>query len=322
MHMNSSRGNPKATPFLFRVTCILVFLAYGGMTSFSFADRLSDRLAPYLYADTRELVKLVEEAGALVEQQGTNIFSEFKVKGSKWFNDDYYFFIYNIDGYCVFHPVAPELVGQPLIGLKDMNGKPVIRLITDIGHRIESDAAGWVFYLWEERTQFIPQWKSSYIRKAIGPDGQTYLVGCGIYDIKMEQVFVKERVNKAAELLKTRGKEAAFIQFKDPAETFYFLDTYIFVMDMNGRSLVDPAYPTHTGRDMTRFQDAIGRYSIKEMIEKLHNSDEAWVQYMWPKPGEVLPSRKLAYVRKVVIDGKPLIVGCDFYLATPIWMKI
>ena len=28
------------------------------------------------------------------------------------------------------------------------------------------------------------------------------------------------------------------------------------------------------------------------------------------------------YVRKIVIDAETLVVGSDFFLATPIWMKV
>jgi hypothetical protein len=43
--------------------------------------------------------------------------------------------------------------------LRDMNGKPVVRLITEIGESPEKDASGWIFYLWPDKTQLIPQWK-------------------------------------------------------------------------------------------------------------------------------------------------------------------
>jgi signal transduction histidine kinase len=92
-------------------------------------------------------------------------------------------------------------------------------------------------------------------------------------------------------------------------------------MSIDGHSRVDPAYPTMAGRDLTSFRDAIGRPVVKEMIAKLRTSDEGWVQYLWPKPGASLPSRKLVYIRKITVDGETLIVGSDFFLATPIWMK-
>jgi hypothetical protein len=46
------------------------------------------------------------------------------------------------------------------------------------------------------------------------------------------------------------------------------------------------------------------------------------VQYLWPKPGGSAPSRKLIYVRKVTVDGEVFVVGSDFFLATPIWLRV
>lgn len=275
---------------------------------------------PYLYEDTKRLVSLVESAAGAIESKGQQAFREFGTKGSKWLNDTHYLFVYDLDGTCVFHPITPQLIGKNLIDLKDMDGKPVIRMITDIGRKPGKNASGWLFYLWEEQTQFTPLWKSSYIRKAVAPDGKAYVVGCGVYIIKMEKAFIKERVDLASELLKTRGKDFAFAQLRDPSTPFHFLETYIFVMDDRGQSVVDPAFPG-MHRDLTGFRDALGRPVVKEMLQKLTKSDEAWIQYMWPKPGGTLPSRKVAYVRKVKVGTEVFVVGADFFLASPIWMR-
>jgi signal transduction histidine kinase len=76
------------------------------------------------------------------------------------------------------------------------------------------------------------------------------------------------------------------------------------------------------GRDLSEFQDAVGFYAIREVLKKLAQANEAWVQYLWPKPGSSVTSRKLVYVRKVAAGGETLVVGSDFFLATPIWMKV
>ena len=48
------------------------------------------RLLPYLYADTRQLVMLVEEAAREVELRGDAAFPEFAVPGSRWFDEARY----------------------------------------------------------------------------------------------------------------------------------------------------------------------------------------------------------------------------------------
>ena len=304
-----------------RVILAAAFLAPGMILARSVSGSAPDKLSGYAYEDTRRLVALVEEAATLMEQKGKDAFRDFGQKGSKWFTDPYYFFVYKLDGTCVFHPVEPGLVGKNLGDLRDMNGKPVVRLITEIGESPEKDASGWVFYLWPDKTQLIPQWKSAYVRKAVTPDGRTYVIGSGVYNVKIEKAFVEQRVRMACDLLQAEGPDAAFHEFRDPATPFVFLGTFVFVLDMEGRTVVDPAFPTHAGRDLSQFEDAVGRRPMQQILEKLQTADDAWVQYLWPKPGSSLPSRKLVYVRKANVSGQTFIVGSDFFLATPIWMK-
>ena len=142
-----------------------------------------------------------------------------------------------------------------------------------------------MFYLWEEQTQLSPQWKSAYVRKAVAPDGKVYLVGSGVYNIKIEKPFIVERVKMAADLILSEGKDAAFPKLKDPASPYIFLNTYVFVLDAHGHTLVDPAFPSMAGRDLSELKDAVGFQPIKELLAKLAGSDEAWVQFLWPEPG-------------------------------------
>ena len=280
-----------------------------------------DRLSKYLYQDTRRLVKLVEDAATLMERKGTAAFAEFRRKGSRWFNDQYFLFVYDRAGTNTFHPTIPELVGKNLMDLRDMHGKPLIRFITDVCRNPQRDAHAWVFYLWQEKNEFEPKWKSAYVRKVVMPDGEVCAIGAGLYHLKIEKVMVQENVQSAVDLLMSEGKRAAFKEFLNPASRYSFLNTFIWVTDEWGRTLVDPAFPEKEGRDLTLFRDAIGRSLMKEIIDKLHKDDEAWVQYLWPRPGAVAASRRLAYVKKVRVGEETLLVGSDFFLASPIWMK-
>lgn len=281
-----------------------------------------DRLEPYAYESTRSLVALVEDAADLMAAKGQTAFAAFSAPGSRWFEGERYLFVYAPDGTCVFHAATPELVGRNLMALRDMHGKPMIQMITDIAKQPGKDASGWVFYLWTTDQQLLPQWKSAYIRKVVTPDGKTYLLGSGSGEIRIEKAFVKTRIKEASDLLATKGKDAALRQIADPASDFNFLDSFIFVMDERGHALFDPGFPNLTGRDWSQFRDLVGVYVIQELLRRLKDSDRAWVQYLWQKPGEAIPVRKLIYARKIVVGGETLVVGSDFPLATPIWMKV
>jgi len=286
-------------------------------------SRAESRVDPYLYEDTRQLVRFVESAADLIEERGTEAaFREFQRPDSSWQKSPTYLFVYDTEGRNVWHGMNPELVGKDLITLRDPLGKPVVQSIVDVAGRPEENASDWIFYLWEERPDFHPEWKGSYIRKVVAPDGKVYLVGSGSSRIKVEKVFAERQVDAAANLLRQQGTEIAFHELIDPASRFNYLGTFVFVLDAQGRALVDPSYPTLRGRDMSSFRDAVGRPVVQELLQKLENSETAWVQFLWPKPGERLPSRKLIYARRVQLGGQTLVVGSDFFLATPIWMKL
>lgn len=278
--------------------------------------------SPYSYQDTRNLVSLVDDAAQLIETQGEDAFKQFGVIGSRWFNGDKYIFVYGDDGTAVFHPVSTDMTGVNVIGLKDIDGKPIIQEVVDIARSPNPEASGWVFYHWQDKTQLSPQWKGSYVRKAVAPDGKVYAVGSGLYNIKTEREFVKERVDRACDLLLTKGKDEAFKQFQDLSTPFSFLGNYISVLNTDGDTLVDPAFPNRAGRNLLGFKDAVGFEPVKELMRRLKTADSAWVQFLWPKPGSVVPSRKLIYARKIQVGGETLIVGSDFFIATPIWMKV
>ncbi len=311
---------PRARFRVFRAGFV-VFLA--GLARALAAETSSgDPAAPYLYEETRQLVRLVESAAARVEAAGEQAFVEFGAPGSRWFNDQRYFFVYDASGVCVFHPVSPHLVGRDLSGFRDFFGKPVIKRMTELAARPEPAAADWFFYLWEEGTQFFPMWKSSYVRRAVAPSGRVLIVGSGVYNLRVEREFVRRQVDAAAELLTAEGRASAFAAFNDLSSRFVFINTYIFVLDTDGRALVDPAFPSLGGRSLRGFRDSVGHLVVEEMIEKLRAADEAWVQYKWPLPGSRTPSRKVAYIRKVRLSDGELIVGSDFFMASPIWMRM
>lgn len=280
------------------------------------------RLSTYAYADTRRLVHRVEFAARLLETEGDAAFERFKVRGSEWFEGpSSYLFAYALDGTCVFDALSPYLVGQNLIDVTDLNGKPVIRWGTDIARMPAPDAYGWLFYLWQDGPDLTPTWKTTYVRKVTTPDGKVYALGSGFYAVKMEHAFVRTYVDRAVEVLRAHGHESASAKLKDPTSEFVFPGASVFVLDEKGRTVVDPVFPSLAGRAMLDFRDAVGDQPILKLRNKLATADEAWVQYMWPRPGEVQPTRRVIYARKVDANGRKLIVGAEFFQATPIWMR-
>jgi len=296
------------------VICILY------LTFFSSLQGSSQILeSQYQFRETIDLIDFVETASKYFSQKGVEAFIDFGEEGNKWLKGERYLFVYDLGGKCVFHPYEKKFVGKNMLDLHDMNGKPVIRYIVDIANNT-SKPFGWVHYLWAERREIFPSWKSAYIMRVNDPRGIPYIIGSGTYDIRLEKKFMVDIVDAAASLIEKEG-EVAYSKLADKSTVFYFSGIYIFVISMEGKAIVDPVFPGIKGRDMIDFKDGIGKYVVREMIDKLKEKNKVFIVYLWPKPGQSTLSKKIVYIRKVKVGDENVIVGSGLFIVEPIWKK-
>ena len=121
-------------------------------------------------------------------------------------------------------------------------------------------------------------------------------------------------VDKAVALIESKGK-SAFPEFKKKDSEWLKGETYIFIADMGGTILMRPANPELETKSIIDLKDANGKVFMREFIETAKTKGSGWVDYMWPKPGEKNPSKKLSYVKRTKMpDGKMVIVGAGAYV--------
>jgi cytochrome c len=123
---------------------------------------------------------------------------------------------------------------------------------------------------------------------------------------------VEALVDEAAALIEAKG-DAAFDEFRTKESEWYRGETYIFVDDMHGTALVNPASPGLEGTNILDMKDLNGKAFVREMIQMLEGKESGWIEYMWPKPGETEPSNKMSYVKRVQLGDRTLIVGSGIY---------
>jgi hypothetical protein len=204
--------------------------------------------------------------------------------------------------------------------MTDLNGKPVIGEIVKIASNTKHPF-GWVHYLWMEPGEIYPEYKSSYIMRVTDPSGHVFAIGSGNYKQKAEKIFLSDMVDSACIQLEQTGLEM-IPQFLDKSGKYNFYDSYIFILDEQGTALVDPSFPSLSGRKLANLKDAIGKLIVMEMIGKLKTSQTAWLSYMSKSPDENKPVKKIAYIRKIHINNKGYIVGSSIRLEKPVWLKI
>jgi signal transduction histidine kinase len=258
-----------------------------------------------------ELMTLVREAATAFEQQGENAYAEFRRKGSKWFHDDTYFSVWSTDGIRTFHAVEPASEGQNMSGLKDVLGRPIGKMMLEVG--ASPSGEGWIHYMYPEPGGIFPVWKSTFVKRVKFPSGKQHVVGSGIYNLPMDKVFIEELVNRAAGLIAEKGKEA-FSQLRDRTGPFVFMDTYVFVDSPDGMELMNPAFPSLEGKVLLGLRDLRGTAVVQDEIAVAMKQGSAWLDYYWYKPGDNTPARKETYVRKVQKGLETYIVGSGIYV--------
>lgn len=258
-----------------------------------------------------ELMSLVREGAAILEARGEKAYPEFREKGSRWFRDETYFFVWAMDGTRVFHAADPAGEARNVSGMKDIVGRPIGTMILDVGSSPLGE--GWIHYMYPLPGGMFPTWKSTFVKRVTFPSGKQYLTGSGIYNMRMDKAFVEDVVNRAARLIEERGTEA-FPYLRDRTGPFFFMDTYVFVESADGTELVNPALPSLEGRNLMELRDLQGNAVIRDQNALAMKDGSGWLEMYWYKPGDNTPARKLTYVRKVQSGQEIFIVGSGIYM--------
>lgn len=127
-------------------------------------------------------------------------------------------------------------------------------------------------------------------------------------------------VNEASQAVTEKG-EAAFAEFRQKGSKWLHDDTYIFVIDTQGKVILNPTRPELEGKNQLNLRDAVGKPFIKWFIKKVTDypgKTQGWSHYVWFRPGQEIPSWKTSFVRYVKApSGKEYIVGSGLYEMKP-----
>jgi len=129
------------------------------------------------------IVDKVEKACALLKSEGSKAFPKFSGKDSEFIFGGTYIWVHDMDGKMLMHPIKCKMVGQQLLNLKDANGKLFFVEMNDL---CEKKGQGWVDYLWPKPGEKAQSLKVSFVKLA-ECDGGKVVVGCGAYDISLEE---------------------------------------------------------------------------------------------------------------------------------------
>lgn len=125
-----------------------------------------------------------------------------------------------------------------------------------------------------------------------------------------EEVITK--CHEAAKMVEDKGIDAAIKAIGDQKGPFVWKDTYVFLMNMDGKMLAHPIKPELTQKDnLIQVKDTAGKPLFLEFVELANNKGKGWVDYMWPKPGQEKPAPKSSYIFRV--KDSQYFVGAGIY---------
>jgi len=198
-----------------------------------------------------------------------------------------YIWINDLHPRMVMHPIKSQLDGKDLSSLKDPQGT---YLFNDMVKVCKQHGAGMVSYLWSKPGEKEPKQKISYVRlfKPLG-----WILGSGSW---LEDI--------AAEMKQQALKQVATMRMKD--------GNYFFILNEQGRMIMDPAKLQLNGKDLSNLKDVKGKKFIQSMVDVVTQQQEGFVGYWWSKPGAQEPSPKLSFVKLFKPWG--WIVGMGSYI--------
>jgi len=124
------------------------------------------------------------------------------------------------------------------------------------------------------------------------------------------------KVKGAVQLINDKGLDAAIALINKKDGGFAWKDSYVFVVDFQGRTVANPLFPNHVGMNQMGLTNKDGVMIIREFIEIAKTKGEGWFEYMWPKPEEMqkpkdqrISSKKASYVLRVPRQDMFVVAG-------------
>jgi len=126
------------------------------------------------------VVDEVKAAAALLRRKGRAAFPELRDRRGRFYFHETYIFVDTLAGVELVNPAFPDIEGRNILNLRDASGKPMVR---DYIKLALDKGSGWTHYLWPqpERSR-LPLEKHTYVERVVTPQGETLIVGSGLYE--------------------------------------------------------------------------------------------------------------------------------------------
>jgi signal transduction histidine kinase len=164
---------------LISLTALLFTISVTCITDIT-AQEISTAASKEESATPQEVIIKVREAARFLREKGKAGIAAFNSNKGNWVWKDSYVFVYNCQqNKMLAHPLRPDLVGRPLLQIKDNNNKPIFKELCEAGNKPHG---GWVEYVWPKPGEGGLSRKISYALATDIAFEYGTQVAAGIYD--------------------------------------------------------------------------------------------------------------------------------------------
>jgi signal transduction histidine kinase len=137
-----------------------------------------------------------------------------------------------------------------------------------------------------------------------------FLVTTNVYADTCTKADLSKAVGYTAGLINSKGKAAL-----PELRKYRYCNGlgYVFVVEIDGKIILQPANPQLEGKDITVMQGAKNEYFGAEMKAKAQKYGEGWVSYVWENPKTKGLEIKCSFVKAATMDGKKVFVVSGIY---------
>jgi hypothetical protein len=271
----------------------------------------------YSYKKTKILIRIIDKAADILENKGLEALKKYDKSISF---EEIYLYVYRVsDAMCFYHGEDSTKINKAITDQTDYLGKRIHHLIVN-ALEDKNNPDSWVHFNWSRPNNIFPIWKSSTHRKVKMPDGNEVYIGAGIYGYISEREFIRISVDNAVDIIGEKGYDAIDI-LQEPKNEFTFFDSFIFIYDFEGNSIIDPTYKDGSTYNILEFQDASNQKPFLLIKNNLQKNKSSWGQIQYKDNNSMNLKKKIIYAKSSLLDGKKIIVGAMINAPTSIWFK-
>ena len=275
----------------------------------------------------------VQCAYEFVQEMGTSEARRAFHEDERWRSGPTYVFVdevtaMRLDAQAFVFPPDPSLEGQPWGPLIDAFGDYYDEL-----YRVMSIVdEGWLYYAFTNPATGRHEPKASYVKK-LDWDGTPAAIGAGIYLRDLPGTCEADEVN--ASLLESDPSNGSLQEFVRCAAmeleaNGYFAigalsshprwrnqSIYLFGLDANGAPLFsgNPYSQLWWGGLSPELTDHVdGPFGGRDVVSVGDSFGETFLYYSTRNPSTGMTQGKVAFVKRVVISGLPILIGSGYYL--------